>query len=199
MIRITLLTVVLALFTQISAAQEATDGSVVDLATQLPKEGYKKFTLEGDWLGRKYLIGQKNGEKVRLKLDIEGQPLDIEFLIDTNGDGKFVKRDGSENPNALTKVKKAISRLDASDEIKLQFLSKLKEEKTKPNQINKFKDWATSESDKKSKDGMNAKIERKKKDWTKSVNDKQSKDKVKSNIADKIKDKITSKKNKNSK
>ena len=195
MIRTTLLTVVLTLFTQISAAQQATDGSVVDLATQLSKEGYKKFTLEGDWLGRKYLIGQKNDEKVRLKLDNDGQPLDIEFLMDKNGDGKFVKRDGSENPNALTKVEKAISRLDASDEIKLQFLSKLKEEKTKPNQINKFKDWAITGSDKKSKDGINAKIERKKKDWTKSVNDKQSKDKVKTNIAEKI----TSKKDKQSK
>ena len=199
MIRTTLLTVVLALFTQISAAQEATDGSVVDLATQLSKEGYTKFTLEGDWLGRKYLIGQKNGEKVRLKLDYEGQPLDIEFLIDTNGDGKFVTRDGSENPNALTEIEKAISRLDASDEIKLQFLSKLKEEKTKPNQINKFKDWATSGSDKKSKDEINTEIEPQKKEWTKSGNDKQSKDKVQFNSADKIKDKITSKKDEKSK
>ena len=199
MIRTTLLAVVLALFTQISAAQEATDGSVVDLATQLSKEGYTKFTLEGDWLGRKYLIGQKNGEKVRLKLDNEGQPLDIEFLMDTNGDGKFVTRDGSENPNALTKIEKAISRLDASDEIKLQFLSKLKEEKIKPNQINKFKDWATSGSDKKSKDEINTEIEPQKKEWTKSGNDKQSKDKVQFNSAYKIKDKITSKKDEKSK
>ena len=195
MIRTTLLTVVLALFTQISAAQEAADGSVVDLATQLSKEGYKEFTLEGDWLGRKYLIGRQDGEKVRLKLDNLGQPLDIEFLMDTNGDGKFVKRDGSENLNAMAKVEKAISRLDASDEVKLQLLSNLKKEKTKPNQINKVTDWATSGSDRKSKDGIDTKIERKKKEWTKSGNDKQSKDKVKSNIAEKI----TSKKDKQSK
>ena len=199
MIRTTLLAVVLALFTQISAAQEATDSSVVDLATQLSKEGYTKFTLEGDWLGRKYLIGRKDGEKVRLKLDTLGQPLDIEFLVDTNGDGKFVQRDGSENPNAMTKVENAISRLDASDEVKLKFLSKFKEEKTESNQNNKVKDWATSGSDKKSKDEINTEIEPQKKEWTKSGNDKQSKDKVQFNSADRIKDKITSKKDEKSK
>ena len=69
------------------------------------------------------------------------------------------------------------------------------EEKTEPNQINKAKDWTTSGSDKKSKDGIDTKIERKKKEWTKSGNDKQSKDKVKTNIAEKI----TSKKDKQSK
>ena len=199
MIRTTLLAMVLALSTQFSAAQEATDGSVVDLATQLSKEGYTKFTLEGDWLGRKYLIGRKDGEKVRLKLDTLGQPLDIEFLVDTNGDGKFVQRDGSENPNAMTKVENAISRLDASDEVKLKFLSKFKEEKTESNQNNKVKDWATSGSDKKSKDEINTEIEPQKKEWTKSGNDKQSKDKVQFNSADRIKDKITSKKDEKSK
>ena len=108
------------------SAQEASDQSVVEMATELSKEGYKEFTLEGDWLGRKFLIGMKDGEQIKITLDKAGHPIDAQFLEDFEGDGKFEKSLGDEHIKGIKRAEKAISRLSVSDEIKSKIFLKFK-------------------------------------------------------------------------
>ena len=110
-------------------AQEATDQSVVELATELSKEGYQEFTLEGDWLGRKFLIGRKDSEQLRIRLDKSGQPIDADFFEDKDGDGKFEKTLSDEKLEGIQQAEKLISRFPVSDEIKTKILSKLEKAK----------------------------------------------------------------------
>lgn len=124
------LVIIIALFNaSASWAQEATDQSVVELATQLSKEGYQGFTLEGDWLGRKFLVGRKDSEQLRIRLDKSGQPIDADFFEDRDGDGKFEKTLSDEKLEGIQQAERVISRLPVSDEIKTKILSKLEKAK----------------------------------------------------------------------
>lgn len=134
------LVIILALFNaSASWAQEATDQSVVELATQLSQEGYQEFTLEGDWLGRKFLIGRKDSEQLRIRLDKSGQPIDVDFFEDRDGDGKFEKTLSDDKLEGIKQAKKVISRLPVSDEKKAKILSKLEKAENADN-IDKPKD-----------------------------------------------------------